>query len=96
MTLLDRPTALTEDFTDDELAELALAADPDAAITADAVPLSEVLGSHDLGLLPDWYMPSPMPRTRLLTGWPRRLVFGLIVGFLAIDAAGLCFTYGII
>lgn len=87
-------SALPEHFADDDLASMALAADPDDVIHADAIPLSDVLGSHDLGLLPAWYMPSPMPRTKLLTGWKRRLAFLIITAFLVIDAWGLCSTYG--
>ena len=89
--LAERPA-----FTDDELEAQALAADPDAAIAADAVPLWQVIDPGTTQLLPDWYMPAPMAGGRRLHGWPRRVVFLLIFSFLAIDAAGLCFTYGII
>ena len=83
-------------LTDEELEAMALAADPEAAPASDAVPIWEVLDPGRSQLLPEWYMPAPMAGGRRLRGWPRRVVFLLIVSFLAIDAAGLCFTYGII
>ncbi|MCU1455813.1 MAG: hypothetical protein JWN46_3959 [Acidimicrobiales bacterium] len=83
----------SEPFTDDELATLALAADPDAPLPADATPVWEVLGSSPAGLLPVWYMP-PSFGARRLRGWRRRLAILLVVAFLAIDAYGLCSTYG--
>jgi hypothetical protein len=43
-------------FTEEELADLALSADPDQPIAPDAVPFG--LGDTD-GLLPSWYMPKP-------------------------------------
>jgi hypothetical protein len=77
---------------DEELASLALAADPDTPVADDAVPLSELTGSPADGPLPQWYMPAASGR--LLTGW-RRLPPVLIVGSLvAINACGLCITYG--
>jgi hypothetical protein len=80
-------------ITDEELAELALAADPDAPIADDAVSLWELTGARADGALPEWYMPAG-PGGRLLTGW-RRLPPVLVVGsLLAINACGLCITYG--
>ncbi len=38
------PSAMALVWSDDELAELALAADPDAGVADDAVPLHEYLG----------------------------------------------------
>jgi hypothetical protein len=88
-------TTLTID--DDELAAEALAADPDAAVPADAVPLGALDPDAPAAVLPQWYMPTP-GRTRAFTGWRRRLVrlnVALIVAsFVAINAAGLCNTYG--
>jgi hypothetical protein len=80
-----------EAFTDDELAELALAADPEAPIDEDAVPFGQP-GAGD-ALLPDWYMPAPgaVRRTR-----PRVLaVTVIILSLLVVNGAGLCVTYGI-
>ena len=48
-------------ITEAELTDLALAADPDAPLAEDAVPLSVYLEDAP-GLLPAWYMPSPMVR----------------------------------
>jgi hypothetical protein len=82
-------------FTDDELTELALAADPDAGVAADAVPLDEFLGDSGAGeLLPDWYMPAPAGAARLLQGWRRRVVLLIVASFVLLNAYGLCSTYG--
>lgn len=87
-----------EPFTDDELTALALAADPDAALDPDAVPLSSLsLSASDAAddrLLPEWYMPSPMGVGRPLRGWRRRVILLVIASFLLINAYGLCSTYG--
>ena len=83
---------------DAELAALALTADPDLPLGADAIPLDVFLGSSTghqpeaAGPLPEWYMPPVMAR-RARRG--RRVVIVAIVGvFLAIEAAGLCSTFG--
>ena len=83
-------------FDEDELAELALAADPDAGVADDAVPLSEFLGAGgtDGELLPDWYMPAPAGAGRLLAGWRRRVVLLIVASFVLLNAYGLCSTYG--
>lgn len=84
-------------FTDEELAALALAADPQTTVADDAVPLREFLGSQGDGdLLPAWYMPAPADAGRLLHGWRRRIVLLIIVSFVLINAYGLCSTYGYI
>ena len=88
----DRP------ITDEELTELALAADSDAGVAADAVPIGELLGSGAWGgegeLLPGWYMPPPMGASGLLQGWRRRMVMLIVASFVLINAVGLCSTYG--
>jgi hypothetical protein len=75
----------------------ALAADPDAAVPAGAVPLWELTGTATRQPLPAWYMPAPM-RAPALRGWRRALVRWnvalLIAAFVTINAAGLCNTYG--
>ena len=77
-------------FTDDELAELALAADPDAPIPDDAVPFGR--SERDRSLLPEWYMPAPSSTRRTR---PRVLAVAAIVGSLiVVNGAGLCVTYG--
>ncbi len=78
-------------FTDDELTALALAADPDAPLAADAVALP-LYPDEPFGALPAWYMPPAM--ARVAGGWRRVAVFAIIAGFLVIDAFGLCITYG--
>ncbi len=77
-------------LSDEELTELAMAADPNAPLAHDAVPWRG--GSAHASLLPDWYMPSPMAvRHGRVTQFT--IVF-IIVGFLVIDAFGLCITSG--
>jgi hypothetical protein len=78
-------------FSDEELSALALAADPITALADDAMPW----GGGDArtpSLLPNWYMPSPSYQLR--GRWTRTIVITLIVGFLVIDAFGLCITSG--
>ncbi|MGB8196730.1 MAG: hypothetical protein WCF25_06965 [Acidimicrobiales bacterium] len=78
-------------FTDEELTALALAAEPITTLASDAVPW----GGGDTrtpSLLPSWYMPSPSYHLR--GRWTRAIVITLIVGFLVIDAFGLCITSG--
>jgi hypothetical protein len=79
-----------ESFTDDELAALALAADPDAPIDDDAAPFGQADG--DLALLPEWYMPAAgsVRRTR-----PRVIAVSAIIASLVIvNGVGLCVTSG--
>ncbi len=79
---------------DDELAELALAADPDTPVAADAVCLWELAGwDRRDPLLPTWYMPAPMPG-RSSRGWQRYVIGLIVASFLLINAFGLCSTYG--
>jgi hypothetical protein len=84
-------TTETDDvISDEELERLALAAadDPDA-LPDDAVAWSPT--GRD-PLIADWYMPAP---TALRRDLKTRLVTGLIVAsIVAINAAGLCVTYG--
>jgi hypothetical protein len=80
-----------EFFTDDELAALALAVDPNVPIPDDAVPF----GQHQAAaaLLPEWYMPHPVSfrRTRA-----RTITVAVIIGaLLLVNGAGLCVTYGL-
>jgi hypothetical protein len=82
-------------ISDDELAALALAADPEAPVDDDAVPLWELVGYAADRYLPEWYMPAPLGG-RVLRGWRRRVIVLLIVSFLVIDAYGLCNTYGLV
>ncbi len=78
-------------FTDEELNALALAAEPITSLPADAV----AWGGGDVrtpSLLPTWYMPAPSYHVRGRLS--RTIVITLIVGFLVIDAFGLCITSG--
>ena len=88
---VDTPVDDAMPFTDEELTALALAAEPITTLASDAVPW----GGGDLrtpSLLPSWYMPSPSYHLR--GRWTRAIVITLIVGFLVIDAFGLCITSG--
>jgi hypothetical protein len=82
---------------DDELTALALAADPDTPVADDAPTLWELVGDDEQGPLPSWYMPPPM-RPRRIDGWRRVVVrcgvASVIASFVAINACGLCNTYG--
>lgn len=78
-------------LSDDELAFLALNADPHPVIDARVAPWR---GASDAltGLLPEWYMPAPVGRGR---GTGTKVAIGVIVaGFVLINALGLCITYG--
>lgn len=80
-----------EFWSDEELTALALAADPVAPLAADAVVWDGAM-LHRAGLLPQWYMPTPVASRR--GGWPRTVVLIVIIGFLVIDGFGLCITSG--
>ena len=83
--------AVPDTLSDEELAEMALAADPNAPLDPDAVAWNGTVFGLS-GLLPNWYMPAPTQVRR--GGWARSIVITLIVGFLVIDAFGLCITSG--
>jgi hypothetical protein len=78
-------------FTEAELTALALAADPGAPLDEDAVPVAQYLGQH-AGLLPSWYMPTPMVRTG--SRWRIPVVVAIVAAFVIIEAFGLCSTFG--
>ncbi len=86
-TVLESPST-DPGFTDEELTALALAADPDQLVDADAQPWID----SPEGLLPSWYMPAPVAHRH--GGWPRAVAILVIVSFLVINACGLCITYG--
>ena len=80
-----------ERLSDEELTALAMAADPDAPIPDDAVPFGR---RGDDALLPSWYMPVP---ATLVRSTSKRAAVGVIVlSLLALNAAGLCVTYGVV
>jgi hypothetical protein len=88
---------MPERLADDELASLAVAAGRSDPVGADAVSVWEFLGTEALGALPSWYMPAPMGMRRF-RGWRRGVVrctvFSVVASFVAINAYGLCNTYG--
>jgi hypothetical protein len=76
------------DVSDEELERLALAT-PEPELPADAVPWNPT--SRD-PLIADWYMPAPMGTRR---DWRTRTVAAAVIAsIVAINAAGLCVTYG--
>ncbi len=84
-------------ISDEELDRLARTADPDVALDDDAVSIWDV--AADIGgvpLLPEWYMPAPMPGRPVVRGWRRRVILMLVVTFVVINAYGLCSTYGVV
>ena len=78
-------------LTDDELTTLALADVPGRPPAVDAVPLAAYLEDAP-GLLPTWYMPTPM--TRIHPRWRTPVVVAIVAAFVAIEAFGLCSTFG--
>lgn len=95
-TLTDHQMDVADDLEvdDDELTAQALAAPPVTAADDDAISYWDVVERQDLGILPDWYMPSPSAGSRRLTGWRRRVVYLIIISIGLINAIGLCVTYG--
>ncbi|HEY1651606.1 MAG TPA: hypothetical protein VGG09_06960 [Acidimicrobiales bacterium] len=90
---VDEDDSTDPGLTDEELTALALAADPDAPISADAIPLAVHL-SQFAAPLPLWYMP---PIARSTSGrWKMPVVLAVVAAFLLIDALGLCNTYGVL
>ncbi|MDQ6797597.1 MAG: hypothetical protein M3011_06175 [Actinomycetota bacterium] len=84
-----------EVVSDDELCEAALAADPESTVPDDARCLWDLTTPDDDDhLLPQWYMPPPMAGPSASRRWWRWVAVVIIVAFLAIDAYGLCSTYG--
>jgi hypothetical protein len=70
---------------------LALAAHPITSLDENAVAWNGGI-DRTPSLLPNWYMPSPSYYVR--GRGTRLVVITLIVGFLVIDAFGLCITSG--
>lgn len=81
-------------FSDEELAELALATDPDDVVFDDDVA---PFGGLDRGaaLLPAWYMPAPLGAGTGRRGGKVAVVSVLVVSMFVVNAVGLCVTYGI-
>ena len=78
-------------FSDEELSELALAADPLQPLAPDAVPIDVYRATVGPGL-PQWYMAPVMVRASGRVG--RVVVLAVVSAFLLIEAFGLCSTYG--
>jgi hypothetical protein len=85
-----------EEVSDEELAALAMAADPGVEPDENAVPLRDSSDHDAVHLLPSWYMPVPTAGLGQFTGWRRRVVITVIAAFVLINAYGLCSTYGIV
>ncbi len=80
-------------FTDEELAAFALAADPEPSLS-DARPIHEILGVSGESTLPEWYMPPVMHGLPRVHGWRRSVIFTFVLALVVIEAFGLCSTYG--
>jgi hypothetical protein len=77
--------------SDDELTEMALAADPNVPINLEAQPWHFSQG-FSRNLLPEWYMPIPMVCGR---GRGAQIAaVSVVVGMVVICAFGLCITSG--
>ena len=84
-------------ISDDDLTRLALSADPEMALDDDAVSLWDLVDDDGAPqLLPEWYMPSPARGRPVFRGWRRRIIVTLVITFVAINAYGLCSTYGVV
>jgi hypothetical protein len=78
-------------FTDDELTELALEAEPFDPFDPSIEPFNG-LDSARFAVIPEWYMPAPgIPRTK---GRAAVLV-GLALSLIVITVGGFCVTYGV-
>jgi hypothetical protein len=79
------------DISDEELTELALAADPNSPLPEDAVPFHS-MQSEGVALLPDWYMPVDASRAR--SDWRAVVAVAIAVGLVLINAFAICVTNG--
>jgi hypothetical protein len=87
-------TPYEDHLSEVELTALALAADPDAPLGDDAVPLSLHLAQFAGAALPQWYMPPAMARGG--SKWRVPVIGTIVAAFVLIEALGLCNTYGIL
>ncbi len=81
-------------ITDEELTELALAADLNAPLPEDAVPIGVHLSQFAAAPLPSWYMPAVVRSSG--ARWRLPVVLAVVSAFFLIDALGLCNTYGVL
>jgi hypothetical protein len=79
-------------LSDEELCRLALAADPNAPLSDEAIPLSLHLTQFAGAALPGWYMAPVTARSG--RRWRTPVVVAIISAFLLIEALGLCNTFG--
>lgn len=80
-----------ERISDDELAELALSADPEPFLGPDAVPLR--LGvAPGAATLSSWYMPAVV--VQRASGWRRPVLVGIVATLVVLEALGLCSVFG--
>lgn len=89
-TVGDPPTDTP--LSDEELCRLALAADPTAPLSDDAIPWSLHLAEFAGAALPGWYMAPATARGG--RRWRTPIVVTVISAFLLIEALGLCNTFG--
>jgi hypothetical protein len=79
-------------LSEDELTSLAMAADPDAPLSDDAIPLSLHLAKFAGAALPEWYMaPATSGSGRR---WRTPVVLAIVFAFVLTEALGLCNTFG--
>jgi hypothetical protein len=79
-------------LSDEELTRLAMAADPDAPLSDDAIPLRIHLAQFAGAALPEWYMPPALGGSG--RRWRTPIVVAIISAFVLIEALGLCNTFG--
>lgn len=79
------------DITDEELAELALAADPNVPLDDDAVPFNS-MQPEGAALLPQWYMPVDASRVR--SDWRAVVALAIALGLVLCNAFAFCVTNG--
>jgi hypothetical protein len=79
-------------LSDEELTRLAMAANPDAPLSKEAIPLSLYLAQFAGSALPEWYMAPAMAGGG--RRWRTPIVVAIISAFLLIEALGLCNTFG--
>lgn len=80
-------------ISDEELAALALAADPDQPLDPDAVAWADP-SAPDPGLLPAFYMPAAVAPVR--SRWKRVVGLTVVASIVGINAFGFCITYGVL
>jgi hypothetical protein len=89
---LPEDTFIDSPLSDEELTRLAMAADPDAPLSKEAIPLSLHLAKFAGAALPEWYMAPAMASGG--RRWRTPIVVSIIAAFVLIEALGLCNTFG--